>query len=160
MDCVNFYCANINNSSAKLAFFLDPMFYNVANSICEGSLTPLKNLRMNVLQGSINFKSFTFLEIALIEVMKKIFTAGIPSYLDNFYLDIFIAKYKSLEEKAPKVLTLEDLLFGFNLWLCACGISIIGFCLEILTNCISQVLRKSVGMIIFYNYINKNVGRM
>jgi hypothetical protein len=38
---------------------------------------------------------------------------------------------QTLEAKSgPQVLTLENLSYGFNVWLIACGISIMGFVYE------------------------------
>ena len=144
MECIKFYCDNINNSSAKLAFYVDPVFYKTASSICRGSLIQVKNVRMNVIQGLISFRTLDVLEISLIDVMKQLVTAGIPQYFDSYYSDNFLGRYEEIKEKTPKVLTLDDLLFGFNLWLCACGFSTIGFVIEILFYIFYKILKKYV----------------
>ena len=155
MECIKFYCANINNSLAKLAFFVSPQFFTTANSICKGSLIQVKNFHMNTLSGFLTFRRFLFLEPLLGEVMERIVTAGIPQYFDKFYTDSFLRKYEEINENSPKVLTLDDLFFGFSLWLSACGISIVGFLLEILIHSVDQKLRLCIGLVLILDFINK-----
>jgi len=55
-------------------------------------------------------------------------------------------KYEPVIDSGPKVLTIDDLSFGFVLWLCACGISAAGFVLEIFVFQLRKVLRTFIGL--------------
>lgn len=162
MELLNLYCKSteLHNPSKKLAFFISSIFYDAANSICKGSLNQVKNFNSISFPGILSFNSSTSLEITLMEVMRRIVPTGIPQYFCEYYYNAFSRKYVEIKEKLPRVLTVADLLFGFNLWLCACGISIIGFVFEILKHAVSSNIRNCVVLAFLSNFINNKLQRV
>lgn len=66
-------------------------------------------------------------------VVNELIPSGIPQYLYIFHKWIRFSRtsvYKYF--KSPKIFNIEDLSFGFVLWLIACGISFIVFVLEMI----------------------------
>jgi hypothetical protein len=85
-------------------------------------------------------------------VIKWSIPAGIPQYwaeYHDWYKYIRNHTYYE-EESGPKVFALENLSFGFNVWLVACGLSLIGFLLEFLyRNSVLFVERQFKMFVIF-----------
>jgi hypothetical protein len=73
-----------------------------------------------------------FLFAATEEVMQKFIPMGIIQHSYELHNWICLRPIIEPEVNDPKVLTLDDLEFGFILWLTACGLSIFGFLCEIL----------------------------
>ena len=137
------YCENIGKSSKKLAFLNTKIFFDSANSFCQGSLVPVKNVHINVIPAGLSMNKYSFLQPLFNEVMDRIVTAGIPQHFTNFYDDLLFARFHESQEKLPKILTLHDLAFGFILWMIACGISIAGFIVEILSSLTVKIIKNS-----------------
>lgn len=153
MDCIKLYCDNINKSSAKLAFFQSEKFFDTANIFCKGSLFPLKKVFINALPTALIVKRNSILESVFYEVMPQFVSSGIPQYLNKFHADLFHIGYREFNEKIPKVLTVDDLAFGFNLWFMACCLSIIGFICEVFKYFVVKVLKNFIGIFCILKFI-------
>lgn len=105
---------------------------NSLSSICDGSLTCVKNFHMNAIPGAFGMHRNSILYPIFEDVMRKLIPSGIPQYLPDFHSFLLHGKFVNLDENEPKVLSYDDLSFGFVLWLFACGVSIIGFFIEFL----------------------------
>jgi len=116
------------------------------NSICNGSLTPVKNFQMNAVPCTFGMVKHSILYPYFEEIMDKLIPSGIPQYLPDFHALLMYGNYETINEKMPKVLTLNDLSFGFILWMIACGMSMIGFVGEILIFYLSRILKNIVGL--------------
>lgn len=68
----------------------------------------------------------------IFEVFEEIFELLVSSgiALHHQKRSEFTLRFKN-EQEEPKVLSCDDLSFGFIVWLVACGISVVGFFLEI-----------------------------
>ena len=81
-----------------------------------------------------------------------------PELHESFFLKI----YHKTNLKIPRILTLDDLAFGFILWMIACGISTIGFVAEHSRLFVKKILiplilwLKDVVGVIFMLYLIKN----
>jgi hypothetical protein len=64
------------------------------------------------------------------KVMNKLISGGIPQYLIDFYTK-FELRPMLTPRKDLKVFDVDDLMFGFIIWLVACGISITVFIIEL-----------------------------
>ena len=62
------------------------------------------------------------------KIIDNFIATGIMSHLVENHFTKKI-KFEKVE-KEPQILSLDDLAFGFNIWFCACLISIIGFIAE------------------------------
>lgn len=84
---------------------------------------------MNAIPAALNMNTNSILHKIFSKVMDRIISAGIPQYLES-KADLFFGTYQEFKKKIPKVLSLDDLSFGFILWMYACAISIFGFLIE------------------------------
>jgi hypothetical protein len=149
------YCSSINNSSAKLAFFLPTKLVNSFSSSCQGSLVAVKNFYMNAIPCSYAMVKNSILYPYFEEVMDKLIPSGIPQYLPDFHAYLLYGNYENSEENFPKILTIDDLSFGFILWLIACGISICGFLGEIVVILVIKILKDAMGLLLLLNSLKK-----
>jgi len=100
------------------------------SSLCNGTLVPVKNFRMDLISAGLGMTRNSFLWPIFDDVMKKLIPSGILQHLLELYGHFMYEKYDWSPEQLPRILTLDDLAFGFILWLTACGISIAGFVAE------------------------------
>lgn len=87
--------------------------------------------------------------------MKKLIPSGIPQYLPDFHAFLLYGIYENVKQTMPKVLTLEDLSFGFVLWLIACGISVVGFLAEIMFAFVTKFVKNVVGLAAILRLFNE-----
>ena len=99
----------------------------------------------------------SFIYEILYEVLEKTFPFGIPQNLIKFHNSVIFQKYEPIDDNSPKVLTLNDLGFGFVLWLGACGISIVGFMLEIFRIRVAEQLKSLIGLWVFLSIFRQTV---
>lgn len=90
----------------------------------------------------------SFIYEILNEVLEKTLPSGIPQHLIKFHYSIIFQKYEPVVDNSPKVLTLDDLGFGFVLWLGACAISIVGFILEICRFSVIDCIKSYFGVLV------------
>jgi hypothetical protein len=64
------------------------------------------------------------------DTMQLLIPSGIPQWTRKFMYDVLFREYMK-DEDEPKVFSLNDFQFGFVIWSVACGISFIGFLMEI-----------------------------
>jgi hypothetical protein len=94
------------------------------------------------------------------EVMQRLLSAGIPRKLWNEFDHI---KPVEKDKSEPKVLNVDDLSFGFIIWLFACGISSSIFISEIIFYVCKKLatrnLRKVVGLILFFKLLRWKIAK-
>jgi hypothetical protein len=119
----DFYCTQIDNSSAKLAFYLgerEMKVHKIFNN-CWGI-----RFDQNLKKWSLGFlflKNDIYHEL-VDHILQRILTAGIIQHSIEYHGYFLFPEEKEIDSKDPKVLALSDLSFGFNIWLIACGVSI------------------------------------
>jgi hypothetical protein len=125
---------------------MEDIQYSTFNSICHGSAMRLKGFREDTtITALLTYKNSFIYEI-LNEILQKTIPFGIPQYLMNFHYLTLFKHYEVSSDKNPKVLTIDDLSFGFVLWLGACGISLIGFLYEWLKFKLRKLVRILIGL--------------
>lgn len=97
------------------------------SSICNGSLIQIKNFHINAFQTGLGMRRNSILYPIFENVMRKLIPSGIPKFLPESYLFLVNGNNENKADSQPKVLSVNNLAFGFILWLVACGISILGF---------------------------------
>ena len=119
------------------------------NVMCGGSATTLKNFKF--VDDSMNFgiTRNSILYDSLNEVIEKLNPSGIIQYLINYDSWVTYNKFDTATVKVPRILTFNDLSFGFVLWLIACGISIVGFAVEMTEYKIRIMIENIIGIGIF-----------
>lgn len=111
----------IENFSAKLAFFMyqNPEFKGIQ----------LKETFFSSTAG-ISIERNSFLYNAINDALQWLITGGIAQFIFNFYIEDYFPE-KPKPPKEPKILAIDDLSYGFIIWLIASLITIFIFLVEI-----------------------------
>lgn len=80
---------------------------------------------------AVNVPKDSFGSALVIETMKYLVGGGVPQQLFHLFFDFELMPMLD-DEPEPRVFSLNDLGFGFVVWLIACGISVLAFVCEIL----------------------------
>lgn len=110
-----------------MAFFLQDDHLRNFNFEFKIHAKPLKE-RLYAVASAITFYRNNFMLRLTDEVMQGLITGGIPQ---NFYKRT-LSPIIPEKQNQPTVLKIEDLKFGFIIWLISCGISILFFSFELL----------------------------
>lgn len=94
------------------------------------------NYEWNQLEDTVlytTYEAFLFHNYSFyFRMMKKVIDSLIPGGIMNYLVDNYYTrkwKFKKVEE-GPKTLNIEDLWFGFNIWIGFCFISFVAFLAE------------------------------
>lgn len=140
------YCNNYDKVMQKKAFFMEDIQYSTFNTICRGSALKLKGFREDTTITALLTNKNSFIYEFLDDFLQKTIPFGIPQYLMSFHYFMLFKHYEVLNVKEPKVLTIDDLSFGFVLWLGACGISLITFLIELFMLKLRRIIRNLIGL--------------
>lgn len=101
-----------------------------------------------------------FLYSAVDETLQKIIPTGIVSHLLDYHKWVLYRDGIDFSDVSePKVLTLNDLSFGFVMWLIACGLSACGYLFEIFVFKMRKRLRVVIGIFLFLNVLQQRLSR-
>jgi hypothetical protein len=90
------------------------------------------------------------------DVMQNLISAGIPQHLEKFHIDSILHPYQDDDDaKEPIVLSIDDLNFGFIIWLVTSGVSVAAFIFEILTVNSFNLCKFYFGLILFIKLLLK-----
>jgi hypothetical protein len=131
------------NSSAKLALIVDNVFQNFMqlNDNWRNTWNQLEDPFVishdffAFFGASFHFRMFK-------KLIDRLIDTGVMKYLsDNYY-----SKPRTFDpiEESPQVLSLDDMIFGFNIWLGACGISLAAFFGEIIHRIFTKKPAKKI----------------
>ncbi|KAG5683284.1 hypothetical protein PVAND_012573 [Polypedilum vanderplanki] len=122
---------NFNKDSKKQAVITSSITHLQYEKYYDASFKILKEplLTSGVVlsMGINNFYSHEFYKL-----LSKLMPSGIPYHFTKMHKEIYFKLVNEKEEKEPKVLSLDDLDFGFFIWFPFIGISIIVFILELI----------------------------
>ena len=118
--------------------------YVSLNSICKGAAVKLKNFQGDGQLSVLFTVRNSFLYKTLNEILEKLIPAGIPQYLIKYHEVNLYGSFVPTVVGGPNVLTIEDLTYGFVLWLGACGVSVAAFLIEILCLFVTIWLKKFI----------------
>lgn len=144
----------IQNASAKLAVFISENREYKGVQLKETLFSDNVGLVMPPNQ---------YLYWLIEETLQKIIPTGIPQHIKNFHLEVCYPP-KDVEEVGPQVLTIDDLNYGFVIWIVAIFITLIAFFFEFLMdrivikilNGVKKYLRKVFGLILVVTWLTKN----
>jgi len=143
------------NASAKIALCVDEFFINHhANSSRQ---TFNWHQLDDILYTSHD--AFVFVQAAFYyRMFKKIVDMLIDTGIMKHYTENYFTKKVRLEtlQSAPKVLCVNDLTFGFNIWLGFCCLSAIVFVAEIMTKKIKIWINNKIRLIHRRAYLIRN----
>lgn len=128
------YCKQLHNQSAKLGLTLLDLELDYYNNFCKMTKHPLKlkNVKMFSTMMSLGCLRNSIFSDLLGKIGDRVVESGIPKFLDDFgtLLTTGVTEQDDIDNR--RVLSLRDLEYGFVLWLVACAISILAFCVELL----------------------------
>jgi len=140
------YCDNFDKVNAKLAFFMEDIQYTTRNSFCQGAGIKLKNFKKEATLSVLFTLRNSFLYDTINNIMEKTVPAGIPQYLIKYHEFNMFKVFVPSASSPVRVLTIQDLEYGFVIWLGACGISIIGFLLEVMLFNVEVCFKNFMGL--------------
>ena len=133
-EFTNSFLKQSQNSSAKMALAVEELFLNYQDSLSRERNYDWKKIDDFVLyttQDVFVFFAGAYYYRMFYKMIHNFIPTGIMNYLlENYYTKKW--KFRKIE-KEPKVLNLDDLAFGFNIWLGFCGISFVPFIFEMAT---------------------------
>lgn len=120
----------INDPSGNVAVAIDMDSYRVLKSIFGKAPRKIDFDLFNTVKGigvSMNNHAYWLVK----KTMSKLVPAGIPQHIRNTIYDFHLKHAQPPITKSPKVFNIEDLSFGFVVWLIAISIALVAFLLEI-----------------------------
>lgn len=138
-----FFIKFIDDDSAKFAFFTDESPKLRGIQLKETLLSDRDGIRMGR-----NHALFWLSE----DLLQFLTAGGIPQRIYNFYNEIFYPP-KEKEILEPKVMTIDDLSYGFVIWIIASGFTVFIFVFEFLdkfliTKILNWIKLKFCGILI------------
>jgi hypothetical protein len=135
---------------------MEEIQYTTRNSFCKGAGVKLKNFRKESAPAVLMTLKNSFIYDTISQIMHKLVPAGIPQYLIKYHEFNMFKVFVPVTLSSLRVLGLQDLEYGFVLWLGACGISTFGFLLENLWFKFRSFLRNCLGLWILLTFLNNN----
>lgn len=134
--------------------------FGYTNSICGGSAAVLKNFR--IYDDSVYFAvtANSIMISLLTSAFDKIIPSGILQHLSEHHSWIMDKKFEATADTGPRIFTFDDLSFGFAVWLGACGISLVGFIMEILVDRLMRSFGSVFGLIVVLTFLNSRQGSL
>jgi len=119
------------NSSAKMSLITEEQSLNLLQYLDGKSLKwhQLKNVNFYVSQIGFFFLPNNFFLHIIDKETQRLTSAGIMNHLLNL---IFKDKCSFTFRKEWKVLAMENLQFGFVIWLCSCAVTAVVFVAEVM----------------------------
>ena len=123
--------AQSQNSSAKISFIYPESFINLLQYHLGKSLNwhQLKNVNFHVSQIGFYLSPYHFFLNILDKETQWLTSTGIMNHLVNL---VYKDKRSFVSVKEWKVLTMENLQFGFVIWLCSCAVTVVAFVAEVM----------------------------
>jgi hypothetical protein len=150
------YKDQINNDTAKVAFLQSKEQLMIIKGLSGIIGTILKERWLNRPSGFIFAKNHILFWLAE-DILQQTIATGIPQRRKEFYDEIIYQIEPEIEDDEPKVLTLNDLAFGFNIVLIALGVSCIVFILEIIHFQLKIKMRRYVRSFLGKLFVLMNV---
>ena len=143
------------NASAKIALCVDEFFINHHSNSTRQSYNwhQLNDLLYT------SHEAFVFLQIAFyFRMFKKIVDMLIDTGIMKHYSDNYFTNKLRFEttQSAPKVLCVNDLTFGFNIWLGFCCFSVLVFVAEMMAKKIKILINNKIKLIHRRAYLIRN----
>ncbi|KAG5669302.1 hypothetical protein PVAND_017190 [Polypedilum vanderplanki] len=138
----------------KTAFFINDNNHKQFNGIFGKTLETIKNERISKsITASMGKNNLIIYELN--KLLNQLIPSGIPKYLSDYG---FWLKFRPRDEvivDTKKILSLNDLEFGFVIWLVSISIAILVFVVEILRFLSRKYFRKLIGLIGFEILLRK-----
>ncbi|KAL7012205.1 hypothetical protein ACKWTF_014687 [Chironomus riparius] len=129
------------NSTARIAFFIPDDSLVIFREKCNCLPKVLKQTLLTYQNGIAMLKN-NFLFKQTEEVVQRFIEMGIMQHLYEYHVWVCNRPVIAIDENKPKILTMDDLEFGFTIWIAVICASILGFLFEIVRFWIKKLIRK------------------
>lgn len=121
--------------------------FNILRAILKSAPKLIKQEIYSYMYGVGVFKH-NFMYGLTNEVMEKLIQTGIHQYFCKYLMEYYF--YDRVQIKMPKVFTVDDLRFGFVVWIIAVGIAIAVFVCELMFHFIKKwIIHQLMNIFIF-----------
>lgn len=142
--------SQINNSSAKLAFFNEAeelMFKPNALKLKEQLFSDRIGISMKM-----NHPMFALIT----DISENLISGGVLQHIYKFYYDLAYPKMPQ-DLKEPEVLTIDDLRHGFIIWIVASSVTVFVFFIEIFMKIFTNWFKKLFARVMFLRVLKEIV---
>lgn len=131
-DYDRIYLKESQNGSIKASLLIHDVYQHFDEILLKKNLNWLELPNQYLYVNQVGFTHFAnvFFSAALQKAVEAFTDTGIIQHL--FQLHYPSKRYYQHSEDFPNVLTLQDLSFGFNIWIGACCFSVVAFLLELI----------------------------
>ncbi|KAL7025525.1 hypothetical protein ACKWTF_013513 [Chironomus riparius] len=126
-EYINYYKTQSQNSSAKMCLIIEELLQDELDAYVHPKWNKIELENIFISHQALIFHQHSFYFRMMFKTVNSLIDTGIMKHLTDNYLKQ--KKFIVLEE-IPKSLSLNDLSFGFNIWLGFCGMSLILFFVE------------------------------
>jgi hypothetical protein len=128
------------------------------NTICRCSPMILEQGLFTIQNGFATYRNHFMFDLTE-HLMQRFIPMGIAQHIFDFNHWLIFRQYIEIESKEPQVLVMNDLGFGFVIWLIACGISTVGYFAEILKFKMRKPARTGIGLCLFLMLLHEQMQR-
>ncbi|KAG5670801.1 hypothetical protein PVAND_001039 [Polypedilum vanderplanki] len=134
-------CKIMIENKPKTAIVVGDILLMIVNSICEKKPIKIHETYMTIPVG-LATESLHFMFENIEDTIQWLIPSGIIKQSEDFYYWVLYGKNHFEIDDGPKILTMSDLSYGFNIWLITCLATIFEFFIEILVHRIKS--RKQI----------------
>ena len=141
--------------SKKVAVTFDEETYQIGISFFKKHPRKLKQYSEKILKGVATYRNnhaYWLIE----DTMRILIQAGIPQYVKNYIFEVYFREIQESKEKIPKVFGIDDLDYGFIVWLIACSIAVAGFVVELLWFYLRKGVKNFLGLYCLVRLISRH----
>jgi hypothetical protein len=140
---LHLYFHKIKNDTAKLAFQMSKTDFDKIMYTFNSTGIFMKEKWMKIPTGLVLTRNNIFFKLVE-DILQHTIATGIPQQMKQYHDDFMLRAELEVKDDGPKVLTLKDLSFGFNIVLFALGISTIVFILEVIYFHFQGIFRRNL----------------
>jgi hypothetical protein len=161
-DYYDFYIKNIGDDSKKLAFIVQPEDFVARNAKLGLQPKQLKERFIGMHFGISTAKNH-FMFHLMNDVLDQLISGGIPQHLNEFHksMQLWRLKRKYIREvDDQKSFTIDDLSYGFWIWLIASGISTAIFLVNVskgIWGILKFKMEKFIGLFLVLNFLRRGI---
>lgn len=144
----------INDPSANIAIAIDLDSYRILKSVFGNVPRSIDNELFTTVKGLCvwqNNHAYWLME----NTMRKIVPSGIPQHIRNTIFDFRLKFAQPPVTKGPQVFLIEDLKFGFIIWLITISIAVACFIIEITWIYGKIGVKNAVGLYVFLKMLQR-----
>ncbi|KAG5666299.1 hypothetical protein PVAND_017850 [Polypedilum vanderplanki] len=132
-------CNILKNDVPKTAILTEENFDLKVKFICKQEIIRIKDTIFTINVG-ISMEAYHYLYDVIESSLLWTLQSGIVQYFSEFYTWYEYKRYHIEESSVNKILSLNDLSYGFNIWLIVCAVAIVEFFFELV---IGKITKKS-----------------